>query len=101
VTKKQTTFADTSQLFTKSLSLQSTFKNLSIIENKGLKSFSVPKKIKRDNKDPGLSIYRFMKNNDLFYILFEASDSGSFGQVLIILDKAGDLVKYKYMLGQF
>lgn len=101
LTTKQTTFADTSQLITKSLSLKSTFRNISILENKDLKNFFVPKKIRRDGKDTGLSIYRFIKNNDQFYILFEASDSGSFSVVLIILNKIGDLVRYKYTFGQF
>jgi len=100
VNNEQTTTADTSQIIEKTLILKSTFKNLSLIENKNLKAFSVPKKIRKNSKDPGLSIYRFIKNNDLYYILFESIDDGSLGQVLIIINKTGDLVRYKYSLIQ-
>ncbi|PBQ31914.1 hypothetical protein CNR22_09070 [Sphingobacteriaceae bacterium] len=101
VTKKKMTFADTSQLVSNSTVLTSAFRNLSIIENSDLTSFSVPKKIRGSTGDPGLVIYRFIKHNDQYYILFESSDDGSFGQVLVILNKKGELVRYKSMLGQF
>jgi hypothetical protein len=71
--------------------IETPFKNLTIVEDTTIKSFSVPKRLRKNKGSEVLNIYRFLKIGQEYFVFFkiELKDGGQ--TALIIIDLSGNL----------
>jgi hypothetical protein len=98
--KSKTGVKDTVESFTaknsvKTMSLQTVFKDVVMLENDKLNNFQVDKRAIKNKNYDALNIYHFLKANNLYYVFFDIQGTYGGTNILIVMDLKGNMVRYK------
>ncbi len=86
--------ADTNIIFTDKALFKNPFENLSIIENQTIKCFSVPKRLRKKGGKYPLTINRYAKSKNAYFIEFDIRTKKNREQtVKLIIDLKGNLIR--------